>query len=169
MRNAWRRLHVVPLLLALISTTHAQAGVGPGALDLYGGATLNRPVEVSVSETTGSGTTSASAGIDPATTGEFGVRLQGWLPSHEWFGLGLDVGYFRVDGPGVSIDAIPLSMLAILRAPLFPAADRPNGRLQPYAMGGVSFYMADVSVELEGMGGSSFQMGWPLPGVQEIL
>jgi opacity protein-like surface antigen len=56
-----------------------------------------------------------------------------------------------------------MSLLLAFRAPLFPTADIPGGRLQPYAMAGVSFYITDVTVRLEGMGGSSNQMSWPWP------
>ena len=140
------------------------ARAGEGNLDFYGGWTLHGTVDVSVSETSASGTTSASESIDPTTAGELGARLQGWLPSHRWLGLGMDVGYFRVEGPGVDIDAYPLAFSLLLRAPLFATHTRPDGILQPYATAGIAFYMADVSVDLEGMEASAFQMGWPLPG-----
>ena len=68
-------------------------------------------------------------------------------------------GYIRADGPGVDIDAFPFSLLLALRAPLFPTPDRPGGRLQPYAMAGVSFYIVDISARVGGMGGSSFRFG----------
>jgi len=169
MRSIWRVLPGAALLLVLMAAWSGHAWAGGGALDVYGGVTLNRPVEVGISETRSSGTTSAAASIDSDTSGEFGLRLLGWYPPHPWLGLGLDVGYFRADGPGVSIDAIPFSMLLVLRAPLLPTSDQPGGRLQPYAMAGVSFYMADVSVQIEGMEASDFEVGWPLPGVNEIL
>ena len=149
------------LLLLIAPSGIARAD---GSLDFYGGWTLHRSVDVSVSETSASGTTSASESIDPATTGELGARLQGWFPSHPWLGLGMDVGYFRAEEPGVVIDAYPLAFSLLLRAPLFASHNRPDGILQPYAMAGIAFYMADVSVDLEGLEASAFQMGWPLPG-----
>ncbi len=72
-------------------------------------------------------------------------------------------GTFQADGPGVDITGFPMTLLLALRAPLFPTPDRPGGRLQPYAMAGVSFYITDISVRLDGMGGSSFQSSWPWP------
>ena len=147
-----------------------EARAATGALDLYGGVTLHQPAEVSVSETTGSGTTAATGSIDLSRTGEIGLRLQGWLPHHEWFGLALDVGYFQARGSGVDIDAYPFSMSMLLRAPLFASPGRPAGWLQPHAMAGVSFYLVDINgVDLEGMGGSAFELGWPLPGAPEYV
>ena len=35
--------------------------------------------------------------------------------------------------------------------------------MQPYAMAGVSFYIIDLSVRLDGMGGNSYRMSWPSP------
>jgi len=45
-------------------------------------------------------------------------------------------------------------VLSALRVPLFPTTDRPGGMVQPYAMAGVSFYITDVSIQLDGMGGT---------------
>jgi opacity protein-like surface antigen len=75
----------------------------------------------------------------------------------------MDLGYFHADDHGVDITAFPMTLLLALRAPLFPTLDRPGGRLQPYAMAGASFYITDISVRLDGMGGSSFQSSWPWP------
>jgi len=137
---------------------------GEGFFDLYVGATKNNRADVNVSETTSSGTTSASASIDLPSSTEFGIRVGAWGDStYNWLGMGIDLGYLHADGPGVDIDAFPMSILLALRAPLFPTPDRPGGRLQPYAMAGVSLYITDVSVQLDGMGGSSYQMSWPWP------
>ena len=134
-----------------------------GFFDLYVGVAKNNKADVSVSETTFSGTTSAAASIDLSSSTEFGTRFGAWHPTYNWVGLGMDLGYMRMDGPGVEITAFPVSILLALRAPLFPTPERPGGRLQPYAMAGMSFYITDVSVHLDGMGGSSHQLSWPWP------
>ena len=149
------------MLLLIAQSGNARAG---GSLDLHGGWSLHQTADVSISETRASGTTSASASIDPPATGELGARLQGWVPTHEWIGLAMDVGYFQAEGAGVDIDAYPLAFSLLLRAPLFATPTRPDGRLQPYALAGIAFYMADIHVELEGMEADAFEMGWPLPG-----
>jgi hypothetical protein len=104
------------------------------------------------------------ASIDLSSSTEFGVRFGVWGDNtYNWIGLGMDLGYFHTDGPGVDITAFPMTILLALRAPLFPTPERPGGRLQPYAMAGASFYITDITVLLDGMGGSSFQSSWPWP------
>jgi opacity protein-like surface antigen len=153
-------LSTLPCLLLIVTQTNAGA---EGFLDLYVGTSSNWRADVSVSETTSSGTTSAAATTDLSSSTEFGVRFGAWLPKYNWFGMGIDLGYAHAEGPGVDINTFPMTIFLALRAPLFPTPDCPGGRLQPYAMAGVSFYIADVSIQLDGMGGSSNQMSWPWP------
>jgi len=153
-------LSTLPCLLLIAAQTNAWA---EGFLDLYVGAVKDWRADVSASETTSSGTTSAAASIDLPSSTEFGIRMGAWFPTYNWFGMGVDLGYAHAEGPGVDINAYPVTLLLALRAPLFPTTDRPGGRLQPYAMAGVSFYIADISIQLDGMGGSSNQVSWPMP------
>ncbi|MBI5101553.1 MAG: outer membrane beta-barrel protein [Nitrospirae bacterium] len=147
-------------LLLIAGQTNARA---EGFADLYLGTTGNWRADVGVSETRPSGTTSASATIDLPSPTEFGLRFGAWHPTYDYVGLGIDFGYAHADAPGVEITTFPMSILLALRAPLFQTPDRPQGRLQPYAMGGMSFYIADVSIRLNGMGGDSYQVSWPMP------
>jgi opacity protein-like surface antigen len=147
---------------ALLIAGRANAGA-EGFFDLYVGVAKNNNADVRVSETTSSGTTSSAASIDLSSSAEFGLRFGAWHPTYNWIGMAMDLGYFQADGPGVDITALPMTLLLALRAPLFPTPDRPGGRLQPYAMAGASFYITDISVRLDGMGGSSFQYSWPWP------
>ena len=148
------------LLCLLPIAVHADAGA-EGFVDLYLGMNGDWRADVHVSETTSSGTTSAAATIDSTSSTEFGVRFGVWFPTYNWIGMAMDLGYEHAKGPGVDINAFPMTLLLALRAPLFPTADRPGGRLQPYAMAGVSFYITDVSIQLDGIGGTSNQMSWP--------
>jgi len=151
------------LFCLLLIAAHGNAWA-EGFVDLYVGVLNNNKADVRISETTSSGTTSASASIDLSSSKEFGVRFGVWGDStYKWVGMGIDVGYLHADGPGVDITALPFTLLLSLRAPLFPTPEIPRGRLQPYVMAGVSFYITDVSVQLDGMGGSSNQMSWPWP------
>jgi len=133
-----------------------------GFLDVYGGPSIGGTADVRVSESTSSGTRSAQASIDLSSAAAFGIRAGLWFPTYNWIGFGMDIGYLKTDGPGVSIDAYPLSFLLALRAPLFATPDRPGGRLQPYAMGGISLYAMDASVRYDGMGGSASKGKWYL-------
>ena len=147
---------------ALLIVAQANAG-DDGFFDLYVGVAKNNKADVNVSETASSGTTSAAASIDLSSSTEFGIRFGAWHPTYNWIGLGMDLGYLHAEAPGVDITAFPMTILLAARAPLFPTPERPGGRLQPYAMAGVSFYITDISVQLDGMGGSSFQSSWPWP------
>ena len=151
------------LFCVLLIAAHGNAWA-EGFFDLYVGVTKNNKADVSVSETTSSGTASARASIDLSSSTEFGVRFGIWGDNtYNWVGLGMDLGYLQADGPGVDITAFPMTLLLALRAPLFPTPDRPGGRLQPYVMAGASFYITDISVRLNGIGGSSYQVSWPWP------
>lgn len=150
------------LFCVLLMAAQANAAA-EGFIDLYVGQARNSKADVSVSETRSSGTTSAAASIDLSSSTEFGARFGVWHSTYNWVGLGLDLGYSHASGPGVEITAFPMSILLALRAPLFPTPERPGGRLQPYAMAGVSFYITDITVGLNGMGGSSSQSSWPWP------
>jgi len=144
----------------LLIATQANAG-DDGFFDLYVGVAMNSRADVNVSETTSSGTTSASASIDLSSSTEFGLRFGAWHPTYNWVGMGIDLGYLHADASGVDVTAFPMTLLIALRAPLFPTPEWPGGRLQPYAMAGVSFYITDISVRRDGMRGSSFQSSWP--------
>jgi hypothetical protein len=155
------------VVYSILFCVHLMAGQAnaeaEGLFDLYVGVIKNNKADVSVSERTSSGTTSAAASIDLSSSAEFGIRFGVWHPTYNWIGLGMDLGYMQADGPGVDLTAFPMTILLALRAPLFPTPERPGGRLQPYAMAGVSFYITDISVQLDGMGGSSYQLSWPWP------
>jgi opacity protein-like surface antigen len=154
-------LSTLPCLLLIAAQANAWA---EGSLDLYVGVAKNNTADISVSETTSSGTTSAAASIDLSSSTEFGIRVGVWGEStYNWVGMGIDMGYLHAEGPGVDITALPFTLLLALRAPLFRTPEIPGGRLQPYAMAGASFYITDISVQLDGMGGSSSQMSWPWP------
>lgn len=154
---------VAPIVICFLMVAANANAQAEGFADLYLGAVDNWKADVNVSNRTSSGTTSASASIDLPSSTEFGVRFGAWHPTYNWVGMGIDLGYSHAKGPGVDITAAPMSLLLALRAPLFPTPEKPGGRLQPYAMAGVSFYITDVSVQLNGMGGSSNQMSWPWP------
>ena len=155
------RLTLYSILLFVLLVAKQGIAGAEGFLDLYGGTAMDVKADVRVSETTSSGTTSAAATIDLSSSKEFGARLGAWHPTYNWIGLAMDFGYFHAEGHGVDISASPFSLLFALRAPLFPTPERPGGRLQPYAMAGVSFYIVDISAHLDGMGGSSTKWGWP--------
>ena len=148
----------VTLACILLIVTQVRAGA-EGFLDLYGGPFINGTADLRVSETSFSETTSAAATIELSSSTAFGARIGAWHPTHNWIGLGMDTGYLKANGPGVDIDAFPLSVFLALRAPLLATTERPGGRLQPYVMAGFSVYWIDITADVGGMGGSSVQGG----------
>ena len=71
-------LSTLPCLLLIAAQTNAWA---EGFLDLYVGAAKDWRADVSASETTSSGTTSAAASIDLPSSTEFGIRMGAWFPT----------------------------------------------------------------------------------------
>jgi len=153
----------VTFVCVLLLVTQGKAGA-EGFVDLYGGPIMNGTADVRVSETMSSGTTFSAGSIELSSSAAFGLRVGAWAPKYNWIGMGMDFGYLRADGPGVDIKAYPVSLLLALRAPLFTTAEQPGGRLQPYAMAGLSIYVIDISVQLDGIGGSSTLGTWPMFG-----
>src|SRR5574341_2027160 len=95
------------ILFCIVLPAARSDAAAEGFFDLYGGAAMNRAADVSVFETRSSGTQSAAASIDLSSSGELGFRFGAWHPTRSWLGLGMDIGYFRADGPGVDISAFP--------------------------------------------------------------
>lgn len=128
-----------------------------GFIDAYGGWTVGGKTDVTVSETRASGTRSAATSGDLSSAPAIGMRLGAWFPSHGWLGLGMDIGYLDAEGPGLHASILPLSFFLAVRAPLLATPDVPSGRLQPYAMAGLTTAVVDISVAVDGIGGSSTQ------------
>jgi opacity protein-like surface antigen len=113
-------------------------------LDFYGGEAMSKPAEVEASiSSSGLGfvtTTSHTerASFDPSFT--FGGRWGYWFEKLPYVGLSLDLSYFRADDKDVNIRVVPISLLVMLRWPLFKSEKFPHGRIQPYAAIGPSLY-----------------------------
>lgn len=164
MQNCRHRPHPIALLVLACFFLSVISGNArsEGFLDVYGGRAISSHADVSVSETTSSGTTSAEASGELSSSGAFGVRVGAWFPTYDWLGLGMDLGYLRAQGAGLDAKFFPLSLFLAVRAPLFATSEVPSGRLQPYAMGGLTFAVVDISVEVDGMGGNSLKGCLPL-------
>ena len=76
-----------------------------------------------------------------------GGRMGYWFDPAPWFGAAFDVSYFPARASAVNIDVIPISMLLMLRAPLFASEAYPKGRIRPYAGVGPSFVFAIASTD----------------------
>ena len=130
-------------------------------IDLYGGLakTENGHVEGQLSNVPFSGgpvTTSKDLKEDAKFKNAFtvGGRVTYWTQSIPWLGLAFDGSYFKADAKNANIE-IPvygLSLLMMMRYPLFRNEQFPQGRLQPYLGFGPEFGFSKSTVEFEDNG-----------------
>ena len=127
------RLVLVTALVALAVTVSAPAPARAETfLELYGGGAF--PLD---SDTTISGPGFVLIGESSykesfVVGGRGGYYFEGGVP---WLGLALDVSYFKADidlPNGAKNEVLPVSLLAMFRAPLLGSPAFPRGRLQPY-------------------------------------
>jgi opacity protein-like surface antigen len=110
--------------------------------DLYGGGALSERTTVDVSQQSPTAA-SASLPLDIGGSSVFGARFGGWAG---FAGLAADVSYFKRSASNGTFDVIPISALLLFRVPLIVSQDYPNGRLQPYGGGGISFVVVNASI-----------------------
>lgn len=77
-----------------------------------------------------------------------GGRIRTFLPNALWLGAAGEFSYLQARGDRVSVDALPLSLQVLLRAPLLPHPDYPVGRLHLYAGGGLSLVLHRTRADL---------------------
>ena len=130
-------------LTVLCTAVQLQSGVSRAEWfgDLYGGIAFSERTTADFSNNlTG---TFASVPFDIGGSAVVGARGGRWWGP---FGLAADVSYFKRKASNGTIDVIPISALVLLRAPLYKSEDHPDGRLQPYAGGGLSFVVGNASM-----------------------
>jgi opacity protein-like surface antigen len=142
----------LPALLLAAALAAALPGTARGEsyLDLFAGQSRTSSDNVSVTLRPFLwGTTeraSRHVSFDPALA--LGARLRAWYSRALWLGGGGEVSYYRAQGDHVTVDAIPLSLQLLVRAPLVPDPAYPVGRLHPYAGVGVSVILYRTRVDL---------------------
>ncbi|MBI2591838.1 MAG: hypothetical protein HYW34_04155 [Candidatus Brennerbacteria bacterium] len=79
-----------------------------------------------------------------------GGRLQYWLPTNEFFGVGFDIFSFKTN----AIDLLAESGLAMLRVPLGKDSQYPTGKFFPYLAAGPALIsgtgMATLALDFKG-------------------
>jgi hypothetical protein len=125
-------------------------------LAIYGGQIFPNNTDVKVRVNGVSGKVTERSDFDDSYT--FGTRLTYWFTDPEfeadWFGMGLDVSYYRYkDGPfDIDVDVVPITGLIMLRYP--------GKFIQPYigAGGGIFISWVDERVDLSshGLGSEHF-------------
>ena len=129
-------------------------------IDLYGGLAMteNSKVEGQLSDVPFSGgpvTTSEDLKADVKFNKSFtlGGRVTYWTP-FQLIGVAFDASYFDADAKNanITIPVVGLSLLMMMRYPLFPNEQFPQGRLQPYLGFGPEFAFSKSTVEFEDNG-----------------
>lgn len=89
----------------------------------------------------------------------FGLRGGYWIDPFDYFGLALDISYFRPDldhvegfdvGNNFDVHVVPISLLAMLRVPIFRSDSHPHGVLQPYAGVGPGVFLTVADADIPG-------------------
>ena len=148
-------------LLMGVSAEWAASVRAEFVVDLYGGLakTEDGKVEGQLSNVPFSGgpvTTSKDLKEDAKFKNAFtvGGRVTYWTQTIPWLGLAFDGSYFKADAKNANIE-IPvwgLSLLMMMRYPLFPNEQFPQGRLLPYLGFGPEFGFSKSTVEFDDNG-----------------
>ncbi len=122
------------LCVAILSSGGARA---EGFIDVYLGGSYTDDTTTRYSSMA-----SATTKFDDSTIG--GVRGGVWIGPWPWLGFAGDISYFRADHDArrADIHVIPLSLLVMLRVPIFRSEELPGGRFQPYVGAGPAVFVS---------------------------
>ncbi len=140
------------IFLALFSLVIGPEQTGAeGFFDIYGGgaSTGDADVDVSISSS-GLGfvsTKSHTEKVDFGSSYTLGVRAGYWFDAFPYVGFAGDLSYFKADNETTEIHVIPISLLLMLRYPLFKSEKFPHGRIQPYVGIGPGFFLSVSDVD----------------------
>lgn len=121
---------------------------------LGGGLSTGRASVDWVEETNGVPTASGSLKTTLKKGTLIGLRFGGWVETAPNFGFGMELTHGKLEGEGVEALVLPLSFFVAGRARLFANARYPHGRLQPYAMGGLSITYTRLQLDSSVLGWS---------------
>ena len=128
------------LSLSILSSGGARA---EGFFDVYLGGSFTDDETSRVS-----GFPPVSTQFDDSVIG--GLRGGGWIRPWPWLGFAGEISYFRPDADSAlgaaDIHVIPISLLVMLRVPIFRSDDMPGGRLQPYVGVGPAVFISVIRV-----------------------
>ena len=143
------RVKIFVIVTVFVLLAVIPACVAEEFFDLYLGITNTNDAEVwAYSEETWP-YESDSEEIDFDPSGLYGLRGGFWSDSIRQIGWAIDVFYFEADSEKVDVSVIPLSVLLMLRLPLFVRNEFPGGKLQPYFGFGPSACFFDIEVQFQ--------------------
>ncbi len=141
-------------------------------LDVYGGEASTKDASVTAEITSygivmATTTRSRTEKVDFDASFTMGGRLGYWFEKLPWLGVSFDVSYFKAEGEKAEFDVVPLSLLLMLRCPLFKNENFPKGKLQPYAGVGPGYFFTNSRVNFrpalqDSVSGSSGEVGFDL-------
>jgi opacity protein-like surface antigen len=165
-----RFLIVIFSMLCFLATGPAQA-LAEGFIDIYGGWASTQDADVDVSISSSSlgfvSTESHTEKVDFDSSYALGVRAGYWFEKFPYVGIAGDLSYFKAENKTTGIHVIPISLLLMLRYPLFRSEKFPRGRIQPYAGIGPGFFISVSDVDFrptlpKTFSGTSFDVGLDL-------
>jgi opacity protein-like surface antigen len=161
---------LVALLVLSILTISPMPASAEWFLDVYGGESTTRDASVTAEITSygvfiATTTKSHTEKVDLDSSFTMGGRLGYWSEKLPWLGVSLDLSYFKAEGEKAEFDVVPLSLLLMLRWPLFKSENFPKGRLQPYVVVGPGYFFTDSRVNFrpalqDSVSGSSGEIGF---------
>ena len=152
------------LLVCLGTALAASAAHAEGFVDVRLGAAMTESgtLEIGV----GSSVTRSRIRFEDSLS--TGVRGGYWIDPLPWLGVALDVSYFSPDQENAvdpfDIYVVPFSALLMLRAPLLPDDDCPNGRLQPYGAIGPGLFLTIADEDFADFTAASADIGLDVRG-----
>jgi opacity protein-like surface antigen len=163
-------LLVIFSMICFLAIDPAQA-LAEGFIDIYGGWASTRDADVDVSiSSSGLGfvsTESHTENVDFGSSYTLGARAGGWFEKLPYVGIAGDASYFKAENKTTEIHVVPISLLLMLRYPLFKSEKFRHGRIQPYAAVGPGFFLSVSDVDFQPtlpktVSGTSFDVGLDL-------
>jgi opacity protein-like surface antigen len=163
-------LLVIFSMFCFLAIGPAQA-LAEGFIDIYGGWASTRDADVDVSISSSSlgfvHTESHAQKIDFGSSYTLGARAGGWFEKLPYVGIGGDLSYFKAENETTEIHVVPISLLLMLRYPLFKSEKFRHGRIQPYVGIGPGIFLSVSNVDFrptvpKTISGTSFDVGLDL-------
>ncbi len=163
-------LFVIFLTLLSLAIGPAQA-LAEGFIDIYGGSASTGDTGVDVSISSSSlgfvNTKNHKEKVGFGSSYTLGARAGYWFEKFPYVGVAADFSYFKAENETTEIHVVPISLLLMLRYPLFKTEKFPRGRIQPYAGIGPGFFLSVSDVDFQPtlpktLSGTSFDVGLDL-------
>lgn len=153
---------IVSLFVLLVVTPVCEA---ENFCDLYFGFNNYNDTEVSAGRHEWFGGQYDSEEIDFDPSGLGGLRWKFWGDSIRQIGWAIDIFYFEANSEKVDVSVLPLSVLLMLRLPLFVREEFPGGKLQPYLGFGPSAFFYSIHINFkpeirERISHTDAELGW---------